>query len=210
VSIVDIDKNQMAIFGTNAKFTDNFKINEAGFELGQYRFEFTVGTVSKTVVINVVEQSGFNVESVSVGNETATLFNGKYLLTVPSVMPTTSQPSAIQIDVSRLGVQDGDYYEIVSLGQTGAFVLANTPTLAKLEVVDGVILLDLGTLSGTIATTNDITLTLRFYKKINFVDHMALVRQSVRSTFITAVTAAKAGYVQIGADQVVIIKFLTA
>jgi len=210
VSIVDLDKNQMAIFGTNAKFTDNFKINEAGFELGQYRFEFTVGTVSKTVVINVVEQSGFNVESVSVGNETATLFNGKYLLTVPSVMPTTSQPSAIQIDVSRLGVQDGDYYEIVSLGKTGAFVLANSPTLAKLEVVDGVILLDLGTLSGTIATTNDITLTLRFYKKINFVDHMALVRQSVRSTFITAVTAAKAGYVQIGADQVVIIKFLTA
>jgi len=204
VTVVDIDRNQLAIFDTdNAKFIDNFIIAELGLELGTYTFEFTVGSVTNKVVVEVVDMPGFKVEKLSVGNSVATFYENYFLVPLPTNIPSTVSPARVLIDVSKFGVTDENFFLVSGLVDTVTMI--NTIEPDELNVLDGVLLLDIGSITEGVTDFDSITITLQFYKKVSYKDY--LISLGYSGNQLETINDPTAGYIQIGESQVINILF---
>jgi hypothetical protein len=83
--VTGLDGNQVALFGAtttvgvnNPKFIQKFIINEAAYVTGQYKFEFTIGTVSKTYIVNVEDAPKLVVKELKIGNISGALLGTVY------------------------------------------------------------------------------------------------------------------------------------
>jgi hypothetical protein len=210
VTVVDIDPNQLAVFDeNNDKFNDNFIIAELGLELGTYTFEFTVGSVTNKVVVQVVEMPGFKVEKLTVGSSVATFYENYFLVPLPIVNPTTVSPARVLLDVSKFGLTDENYFLVSALStiidDDDNDELINTIELNELTVLDGLLLLDLGSVVSDIYFYDDISVTLQFFKKVSYKDY--LISLGYSGNELETVNDPTAGYIQIGENQVINILF---
>jgi hypothetical protein len=203
VTIVNVENNQVAAFDSNnTKFLTNFVIKEPTLELGQYVYEFSVGAVSRRIVINVVEMPSLVVEKLSVGTSIATFYEGYHLVPTPSVTPDADSPVRVLIDVSKFGITDENYFVVTSLTDTG-LVVDDPIELNVLTSLDGVLLLDVGSIDEAIAINDYVELTIKFYKKVSYVDYLISLGYTTNAAFIAANITTNVGYIQIGETQTI-------
>jgi hypothetical protein len=206
VTVVDVDANQLAVFDTaNKKFIDNFIIAELGLELGTHTFEFTVGSLTNKVVVEVVEMPAFKVEKLTLGSAIATFYENYFLVPVPTVNPTAQSPSRVLLDVSKAGLTDENYFVATALLHDSTLI--NKIKLNELNVLDGVLLLDLGSFTNNLIGSDGLRLTLEFFRKVSYKDYLISLGYT-GETFV-ADNSPTAGYIQIGEPQVINILLFT-
>jgi hypothetical protein len=166
--VTGLDGNQVALFAdtdtvgvNNAVIRDNFLINEDAYIKGQYKFEFTIGTVSKTYIVNVVDAPSLTVGTVKLGTTTLSLFDGRY-----SLKPATYAGNLVMTFTPNML----DLEQFISISTTSNLASGLTnPTTDKqsLKLLDGS--LALGTLASGARNKNDrITYTITFWDKVDY------------------------------------------
>jgi hypothetical protein len=189
--VTSFDENGLAVFGSptllnvnNTIFNANFLINEPTLVKGKFTFEFTIGSVSKTYVVNVVELPSLSVSALKVGTATARLAGGEYQLAAGA-----TYAGNIVVDFTKNELTTADFVEINSVTNIGGNFTDPTTTLVELGSLTS---LNLGTLaSASRADGNKVFFTLKFWKKVPY------------STSTTL-------YQQIGENQNLILAFKTA
>jgi hypothetical protein len=182
VEVTDLDLNQIAIFGSstkanNTKFVDNWRIAElaADFELGTYTFEFTIATVTRTFTVNIIDRPSLEVVNLTVGTGQALLY-GKVYTVNPIVNGAVNDTVVLEFDLNNLP-SDAFVSAVISGGNSAQLeintLLSGGATANSTAKVDLSTLADNKLLIGKIrttalATTDDITITLYFWEKVDY------------------------------------------
>jgi len=112
------DDNGLAIFGTvandsiktaaNTSFLNNWIMNETAVAKGTYEFNFTIASATTKIVVNVVENIGLDITSVSIANQELLSFGNGYLTQLGSALGNLS----IEFDLNM--VTANDYLRVLS------------------------------------------------------------------------------------------------
>jgi hypothetical protein len=188
--VTGLDGNQVALFGAtttvgvnNPKFIEKFIINEAAYETGQYKFEFTIGTVSKTYIVNVEDAPELLVKEVKIGTKVGALLSTTYTfeggtavtyalsnVTLTFTLQNLSEEYYVSAAVVENNTGDGTAGEgfalntLISGGST-----ANSISKVSLKELETLLL---GAIAATVNNNdydNDdrITIDLFFWKKVD-------------------------------------------
>jgi hypothetical protein len=225
VAVTDIDENGLAVFDVNnEKFIDNFIIAEVGLELGRYTFEFTVASVSKTVVIEVVEMPGFNVEKLTIGEFIATEYQNYQLIDIEVVEVLENEAMRILIDISRLGLLETDFFLITEiygsedyvsdpdeLVDGEEFTIKNLIEIGVIESLDGLLLLDIGSIYGDVDLYETLTIEIEFYREVTHLEWLASLGYTTNGDFIEDIDDYDyPRFIQIGEEQLINIAFYSS
>jgi hypothetical protein len=175
--VTSVDYNQLAVFDTrlgfdNAKFTTNWIIDEPAYELGTYKYTFTIGATTKQYVINVVDLPSLDVVKLSVGSNELNLFNTTYrALITASVNQLVGQ---VNIEFNLNNLLASDYYYVSAAQTSGSNIViedaksAANPSVAAdylpLKDLNKLTLADL--VNGARVVGNELTFTFKFYRPI--------------------------------------------
>jgi hypothetical protein len=173
--VTDVDNNGIAIFSTtetiaagtdNDKFLANFRIYEdnAMFVLqgvGTYKYEFTIGSTSRTFTINVVKRPNLTITGVKIGSSNLVLFDGEYV----SAPVELTGAQAISIPFTKVNLTDADFFTVEAASLLGTDFVR--PSLAPVSLKD-LTAIDLGTLTGARSANEKIYVTLRFWNKVDY------------------------------------------
>jgi hypothetical protein len=224
VAVTDIDENGLAVFDVNnEKFIDNFIIAEVGLELGRYTFEFSVASVSKTVVIEVVEMPGFNVEKLTIGEFVATEYQNYQLIDIEVVEVLENEAMRILIDISRLGLLETDFFLITDIYGSedyvsdpdeqgvGEFTIKNLIEIGVIESLDGLLLLDIGSLYGDVDLYESLTIEIEFYREVTHLEYLAALGYTTNGDFLGDIDVYDyPRFIQIGEEQLINIAFYSS
>jgi hypothetical protein len=224
VSVTDIDDNGLAVFDVNnEKFIDNFIIAEVGLELGRYTFEFSVASVSKIVVIEVVEMPGFNVEKLTIGEFVATEYQNYQLIDIEVVEVLENEAMRVLIDVSRLGLLEtdfflitdvfgsGDYEAVLDDLDVGEFTIKNLIEIGVMESLDGLLLLDIGSIYGDVDLDETLTIEIEFYREVTHLEYLAALGYTTNGDFLGDIGDYDyPRFIQIGEEQSINIAFYSS
>jgi hypothetical protein len=198
--VTGLDGNQVALFGAtttvgvnNPKFIQKFIINEAAYVTGQYKFEFTIGTVSKTYIVNVEDAPKLLVKEVKIGTTVGALlattftFEGAKAYTASKLtLDFTLQNLLEDYFLSIKVVEDNTGTDKVDAGtdnldlytaKTDGFGvntliygrgLANSTSKISLKDLETLVLGDIRAGADTVYADNDrITIEVYFWKKVD-------------------------------------------
>jgi hypothetical protein len=188
--VTGLDGNQVALFGAttkvgvnNPKFIEKFIINEAAYVTGQYKFEFTIGTVSKTYIVNVEDAPKLLVKEVKIGTKVGALLSTTYTfeggtavtyalsnVTLTFTLQNLSEEYYVSAAIVENNTGDGTAGEgfalntLISGGST-----ANSTSKVSLKELETLLL---GAIAATVNNNdydNDdrITIDLFFWKKVD-------------------------------------------
>jgi hypothetical protein len=195
--VTGLDGNQVALFGAtttvgvnNPKFRDNFLINEAAYIKGQYKFEFTIGTITKTYIVDVIDEPKLVVEEIKIGSTAGALlattftFEGAKAytaakLTLDFTLQNLTEDNFLSIKVvedntgTDITPGAGDLYT----GKADGFgvntliygrEVANSTSKISLKDLETLVLGDIRAGANTVYADNDrITIEVYFWKKVD-------------------------------------------
>ena len=172
--VTGIDDNGLALFsntetiaGTdNDKFNANWIINEtnATFVLqgvGTYKYEFTIGSASKTFTINVVKRPNLIVDGIKIATSSLVLYDGEYVR-APGAL-TGAQ--AISIAFTKQNLTDANFFTVEVASNIGADFVRPASLPLSLKDLSSI---SLGTITGTRVANDKIYVTLKFWTRSDY------------------------------------------
>ena len=179
VTISALDVDGVATIATNAKFTNAFKISEFDMETGVYEYSFTVGSLTREFVVEVLENRKIKLGTLTLGTSNVTFYNGKYRIVLPTVATGNDLTSrAIKLSFNLINLTDSNYFSVARAATAGfnddevdLFTKATPGTGTGTLATDfisfkGITSIDLGKLSGdAFAEGDSITYTFKFYTR---------------------------------------------
>jgi hypothetical protein len=110
VKVVSVDNNQIATFDSaNAKFINNWIINESSYAKGTYKYKFQVDKVVREFEILVTDRQFMSVDQLSIGTNNLSSFDGSYTASLSQIVGT---PSITKFTLSELTT--ANFYEVTA------------------------------------------------------------------------------------------------
>jgi 5-hydroxyisourate hydrolase-like protein (transthyretin family) len=180
VTISALNPDGVATIATNAKFSNAFNISEFDMETGVYEYSFTVGSLTREFVVEVLENRKIKLGTLTLGTSNVTFYNGMYR--IPAAGNGTITPRTIKVDVELVNLLETSFYGVVRSAPSAGFSVTEVDeifTKASLVVdasvgtvatgfksLKGLTTLDLGKLSATTLLEGDnIVYTITFYNR---------------------------------------------
>jgi hypothetical protein len=184
--VTGLDANGRSLFATsggtasanafNTLFASRWFINTqaaiergaTGLLLGEYKYTFTIGTVTKEFVVNVVDPQELTVSKLSIGTNTINTVGSTYFATAASIL------GAASLEFKKYELTDDQFFTL-TMGSTGALTVTQPYTTVKTSL-KGLSSIKLGTIGGTAAVGSQVTATLEFFEKVDWITNNTTFR----------------------------------
>jgi hypothetical protein len=197
-TVTSIDANGRSLFATSGGTTSSDALNTllatrwfinenservGDLQLGAYKYTFTMGSVTKTFNILVVDLESLKISSLKIGANTINIFDTSYFVTAANIL------GAATIDFTKYELTDDNFFKL-SVVTTGTNLTVEANPYTDIFVsLKGLTSIKLGTIGGTAASGNTVTATLTFFKKVPFSTSSTTFEQVGTQTILIRVGA---------------------